>query len=73
VSGATLAAGLVVAQQEHSPPAGAHFVLLAGVVVAALAIFGVRWWRGRGDAAATEEHSRTADHSPESTRSTEDE
>ena len=66
------AAGLLVAQQEHSPPAGAHLILLAGVAVAALTIFGVRWWRGRRDAAA-DEHSRAHERSTESTRSTEDE
>jgi hypothetical protein len=73
VSGETLAAGLVVGQQEHSPPAGTHLVLLAGVVVVALTLFGMKWWRGRRDAAAPEEHSDTRDRSAKSTRSTEDE
>lgn len=73
MNGETMAAALVLAQQDHSPPAGAHFVLLAGAVVAALAIFGVRWWRGRRDAAATDEHSGPRDRAAESTRSTEDE
>jgi hypothetical protein len=73
VTGETLAAALAVAQQEHSPPAGAHVVLLAGVVVAALTIFGVKWWRGRRGAAATDEHSDTPDRSAESTRPQEEE
>ncbi len=47
--------------QEHSPPAGAHFILLGGAVVATLAIFALKWWRGRGDAAAANRHSRTDD------------
>jgi hypothetical protein len=53
----SLAAQLVVAQQQHEPLAGAHFVLLAGAVVAGLAIFGVRWWRGRRDAGEADEQS----------------
>jgi hypothetical protein len=73
VNGEALAARLVVAQQEHSPPAGAHFVVLAGAVVAVLAILGVKWWRGRRDAAAADEHPRTHNRSPESTRSKEEE
>lgn len=68
-----LAAALIVAQQEHRPPAGAHFVLLAGAVVAALVLFGMRWWRGRRDTADTEGHSGTGDRPADSTRSTEDE
>jgi hypothetical protein len=51
----SLIAQLVVAQQQHDPPAGAHFVLLAGAVVTALAILGVRWWRGRRHARAADE------------------
>jgi hypothetical protein len=51
----SLIAQLVVAQQRHDPPAGAHFVLLAGAVVTALAILGVRWWRGRRHARAADE------------------
>jgi hypothetical protein len=73
VNAAALELALVLAQQEHSPPAGAHFALLAGLVVAAIAIFGVKWWRGRREAAAADEHSPTHDRSGESTRSTEDE
>jgi hypothetical protein len=59
-------AALIAAQQEHSPPAGAHLLLVAGVIVAALAVVGVKWWRGRSDAAARAErqapsHDRPAD------------
>jgi hypothetical protein len=67
----SLPADLVVAQQ-HEPPAGAHFVLLAGVVVTALVILGVRWWRGR-DAAAAEQQSPGPERTPERKRSAEDE
>jgi hypothetical protein len=67
-----LAVGLPMAQQ-HNPPAGAHFVLLAGAVVAALAIFGVKWWRGRNDSAAAGSESTSHDRAAESPRSTEDE
>jgi hypothetical protein len=73
MNGETLSVALVVAQQEHSPPAGAHAVLLAGAVVAALALFGIRWWRGRRDATATDENSDTRDRSAETTRSPEEE
>jgi hypothetical protein len=66
-------AGLVVAQQEHNPPAGAHFVLLGAVVVAALAAFGVKWWRGRRDATAAHQRSSIRDHPAENARSTEEE
>jgi hypothetical protein len=46
------AAGLV-AQQQHDPPGAAlHLALVAGVVVAALVVFGVRRWRSRRDAEA---------------------
>jgi hypothetical protein len=60
---------LVVAQQ-HEPPAGAHFVLLAGALVAALAILGVRWWRGRRH--GPEEEPTAHDQTSESTGSTDD-
>jgi hypothetical protein len=53
-----VAVQLVVAQQQHEPPAGAHFVVLAGAVVTGLAILGVRWWRGR-------RHARAADDAKE--------
>jgi hypothetical protein len=33
--------------QEHNPPEGAHLFVLAGVVIAALVVLGVRWWRTR--------------------------
>lgn len=63
----------LIGQQQHSPPGGAfHLVMVAGAVVAALAIFGVSRWRRRGDATADEEQfplDRTAD----GTRSSEDE
>jgi hypothetical protein len=61
MSAVSLAA--VVAQQQHEPPAGAHFVLLAGAVVAGLAFFGVRWWRGRRDAKEADEQSPTHERS----------
>jgi hypothetical protein len=73
MNGETLSVALVVAQQEHSPAAGAHAVLLVGAVVAVLVLFGVKWWRGRRDATATDEHSDMCDRSAESTRSTEEE
>jgi hypothetical protein len=66
----SLTADLVVAQQ-HEPPAEAHFVLLTGAAAAALAILGVRWWRGRrhGPEEKPTEHDRRSD----STGSTEEE
>jgi hypothetical protein len=65
-----LAVQLVVAQQQHEPPAAGHFVLLAGAAVAALAIFGVRWLRGRRDATASEdEQSPPQDRAAESVQS----
>jgi hypothetical protein len=66
VSGELLAAALL--GQQHDPPAPAHFVLLAGVAVTALAILGVRWWRNRGDASAAE-GSTSNDDSAEDTES----
>jgi len=71
VSGEILTAGLVAAGQGHSPPAGAHLILLAGVAVAALAIFGAKWWRGRRDSAVADKHSNAHEHAAENTRSTE--
>jgi hypothetical protein len=69
---AILAAELVVAQQQHRPPGAAHFVLLAGVVLAVLAIFGVRWWRRRHEVAEAEWEPTAGDRSQESTDSTEE-
>lgn len=64
---------VLLGQQQHEPPAGAHIVLLAGIALAALAIFGVSRWRRRRDAAAAHDHVRPHARSGESTRSTEDE
>ncbi len=72
MSRALLGAGLL-AQQQHEAPAGAHLILVAGVVVTGLVLFGVSRWRRRRDAAAAEEDSTSLPHSPESTRSVEDE
>jgi hypothetical protein len=72
VSRAILEAGLL-GEQPHEPPAGAHLILLAGVVVTALVLLGVSRWRRRRDAAAAEEQSTSLDRSHESTSSTEDE
>jgi hypothetical protein len=58
--------------QQHEPPAGAHFALLAGVAVAALAIFGVRWWRRRRDTSEADEQPSSRDRPSESKRATED-
>ena len=68
MSRAILEAALVVAQQQHGPPRGAHLMLLAGVVIAAVAIFGVKWWRGRRDGATTDEGLTRHDRSADSTR-----
>ena len=63
----------LVGQQQHTPPGGAiHLVMVAGVVVTALAIFGVSRWRRRGDS-ATDEEQFPLDRSADSTRSSEDE
>jgi hypothetical protein len=70
MSGTILAAELVIAQEQHRPPAAAHLVLLAGAVVAVLAIFGVRWWRRRHEEAEAEPEAAAHDRSPESTGST---
>jgi len=53
VSREILGAGLVAAQR-HGPGGAAHLVLLAGVVVAALVVFGVSRWRRRRDATTAE-------------------
>lgn len=39
----------LLGQQQHEPPAGAHLILLAGAVIAALVFFGVSRWRKRRD------------------------
>jgi type VI protein secretion system component VasK len=57
-----------VGQQEHGPPAGAHLVLLAVAIVAALAFLGVRQWRRRRDAAIAAEEERTDSLSAEGRR-----
>jgi hypothetical protein len=42
---------LLVGQQQHDPPGAAlHLALVAGVVVAALAVIGLSRWRSRRDA-----------------------
>lgn len=69
---ALLAAQLVAAQQ-HSAPAGAHAVLLAGVIVAALVFLGVGWWRRRRDASTVHELPSSGDLPDESTHPKEDE
>lgn len=71
MSGTILAAELLIAQEQHRPPAGAHLVLLAGVMVAVLAILGVRWWR-RNEAAEAEPEPAEHDRSPESAPSREE-
>jgi hypothetical protein len=43
----TLAAELIAAQH---PGGGAHLVILAGVAVVGLALFGVKRWRSKRDA-----------------------
>jgi len=55
---------------QHEPRGGAaHVVIMAGVVVAALAVIGVsRWRRNRSRA---EQHSNSHDRSEESARSEE--
>jgi hypothetical protein len=48
---APLLAAWLVGQQQHDPPGAAlHLALVAGVVVAALVVFGVSRWRSRRDA-----------------------
>jgi len=51
-----------VAQQDHSPPAGAHLVLLAGLLVTGLVLLAVRQWRRRRDAAAAPGERPSSDH-----------
>jgi membrane protein DedA with SNARE-associated domain len=44
-------AAWLVGQQQHDPPGAAlHLALVAGVVVAALVVFGISRWRSRRDA-----------------------
>jgi hypothetical protein len=71
MSRALLDAGLL--GQQHEAPAGAHLILVAGVVVTGVVLFGVSQWRRRRDAATAEEESTPAPHAPESTGSSEDE
>lgn len=68
---ALVAADLVVAQQQHRPPAGAHLVLLAGIMVAALAVLGVTWWRRRHKAAEADRQPNSHENAPERTNSPE--
>jgi hypothetical protein len=70
MSRALLEAALLA--QQHEPPAGAHLILVAGIVGTGLVLFGVRRWRRRRDAAAAEEDSTSPPDSPESTGSVED-
>jgi hypothetical protein len=67
-----MSAEFLVAQQEHSPPAGAHLVLLAGVVIAALVVLGARWWRTRHGAGSTDHDPASLDRSTENTSSHEE-
>jgi hypothetical protein len=72
VSGPILAAELVVAQ--HAPGGGAvHLVLLGGVVVTALVLFGVNRWWTRRESAKVEEQSTPNDRSAEGPPSPEEE
>jgi type VI protein secretion system component VasK len=65
-----IATAELIAQQHERPGAAAHLVILAGLVVIALAIFGVIRWRRRR--ARAERHSSSHDRSEESTRSTDE-
>jgi hypothetical protein len=64
---------ILAAETTHGPGGAAHLFLLAGIVVTALVIFGVNWWRGRRDASANEDQSSFDDRAHASTRSTEEE
>jgi hypothetical protein len=72
VTRAILEGGLL-GQQRHEPPPWAHFILLAGVVVTALVLFGLHRWRRRRDQAAARERSSSHGRSVGSGNSTEDE
>jgi hypothetical protein len=50
-----LLAAEFMAQEGHDPPRGAHFILLAGIVIAAFLVFGVRWWRRRRGVGSADE------------------
>jgi hypothetical protein len=71
MSRALLEAGLLA--QQHEPPAGAHLILVAGIGITGVVLFGVSRWRRRRDAAAAEVESTSPPPSPESTGSAEDE
>jgi hypothetical protein len=61
-----------VLAQEHNPPAGAHLMVLAGIVIAALVILGVRRWRTRRDTGSNRHGPASSDRSSESPTSREE-
>jgi hypothetical protein len=64
----------LVAAEQHGPGGAAHLAFLAGVVVIAIAVIGVRRWRARrGEAAAGAERPTSRDRPGQSTQSTKDE
>jgi hypothetical protein len=65
--------GAVLLAQQHEPAAGAHLILVAGIVLTGAVLFGVSRWRRRRDATAAEEEFTSPPHSAESTESTEEE
>jgi hypothetical protein len=72
MSGAILEAGLL-AQHQHEPPAGAHLILVAAVVLTGLVLLGVSRWRKRRDTESPEEQSTSPNRAGKSTSSAEDE
>jgi hypothetical protein len=62
-----------VAQQDHSPPAGAHLVLLAGLLVTGVVLLAVMRWRRRRDEAAAPGEQPSSDHLSPGSSSKEDE